>query len=662
MKALRNTPISRQLTLLVLAAVAVALLLSCVAFVANDLVFMRSAMVQQLTALADVLGANTEAALKSGDSKSARRVLVSLMGQPSVRLACIYDAEGHVFASYSLGAIPQAFPPAPASAGHRFTPDGYLDVAERIVADGETIGTIYLHTALDQVRQQLARYGAIVGAVLAVSFAASYLLASRLQRRILGPILTLATTAQRIAVEQDYSLRVERPGDDEIGTLYDNFNHMLEQVESGKRELQEAHRKLERQSQERMKAIVETAADAIITFTEDGLIESCNGASCELFGYRREELIGGVFANLLADTKGHRWRDYLSLTEDAGSPRHHAAREIDARRKDGEVIPLLASLSRIMTDSGWVCTAILRDLSEYKKLQRELNQAQRLESIGQLAAGIAHEINTPMQFVSDNIEYLNQCTAQLFEVVQAYERNLVVTSTPRPWQERMQEIRDIVARSKFDRIREQVPLAIAESLEGIERVKHIVRAMKEFSHPGGGNRAPTDLNQALESTATITRNRWKYVADLELELDSDLPSVWCYPAEMNQVFLNLVVNAADAIADKVGESGEEKGRITVRSRVEGHNAVIEVEDTGCGIPEEIRNRIFDPFFTTKEVGKGTGQGLAICYNVVVNKHRGTIEVESTPGVGSVFRVRIPRGRKEESATRETAAALADASR
>jgi hypothetical protein len=416
---------------------------------------------------------------------------------------------------------------------------------------------------------------------------------------------------------------------------------MLEHVETGKRELQEAHHKLERQSQERMRAIVETAPDGIITFSDNGLIESCNTASCDLFGYAREDLVGSHFANLLADLKGMSWRKYLRSQLEANTSRKQGANEIESRRKDGTVVTLLISLSKIVTDDGWLYTVILRDLTEFKSLQRELNQAQRLESIGQLAAGIAHEINTPMQFVGDNIEYLNECTDRLFKVVDAYQQNLTGGGTPKSWLERCREIDEVIQQNQFDRLRKQIPQAITESIDGIQRVKHIVRAMKEFSHPGGGNKTPSDLNRAIESTVTITRNRWKYVAELELDLDPDMPSVWCYPADMNQVLLNLIINAADAIADKVGDRGEALGRITARSRAVGENAVIEVEDTGCGIPEAIRNRVFDPFFTTKEVGKGTGQGLAICYNAVVKKHGGSINVESTRGVGTLFRITIP---------------------
>jgi signal transduction histidine kinase len=281
------------------------------------------------------------------------------------------------------------------------------------------------------------------------------------------------------------------------------------------------------------------------------------------------------------------------------------------------------------------------EMKRRQLLESQLLQAQKLESIGELAAGIAHEINTPMQFLSDNIEYLRECCDKLFEVVDAYERNLGNTGIHKSWQDRQAELAEIIERNRFSDIREQVPQAISESLEGVKRVIDIVRAMKEFSHQGRDEKVGVDLNNAVRSTIMISRNRWKYVADMESELDPDLPTLRCVPAEINQVLLNLIVNAADAVADKVGDRGDNKGRIIVRTWAETAAIIIEVEDTGCGIPDQIRTRIFDPFFTTKEVGKGTGQGLAICYNIVVNKHQGRIEVDSQPGVGTTFRAYLP---------------------
>jgi signal transduction histidine kinase len=299
-------------------------------------------------------------------------------------------------------------------------------------------------------------------------------------------------------------------------------------------------------------------------------------------------------------------------------------------------------------------TAELRDRTERleaevdhrAQLESQLGQAQKLEAIGQLAAGLAHEINTPMQFVCDNIEYLSDCSTKLFDVVDTFERNLVDNS-PVSWDERRNQLNLVMAQNQFETIRQQVPLAITESLDGAQRVIQIVRAMKEFSHVGQGQKSGVDLNNAVHSTVTITRNRWKYAADLDLDLDPNLPTLICAPSEINQVLLNLIVNAADAVAERVGDNAREKGRITVRTRTGDGDIVIEVEDTGGGIPENIRSRIFDPFFTTKDVGKGTGQGLAICHNVVVNKHQGSIAVESTLGVGTTFRVHLPVVRHPE---------------
>ena len=194
-----------------------------------------------------------------------------------------------------------------------------------------------------------------------------------------------------------------------------------------------------------------------------------------------------------------------------------------------------------------------------QNLELQLLQAQKLESIGQLAAGIAHEINTPMQFVSDNIEFLSDCSKRLFEVVDAYQENLFTEGQQKSWAERKQNLMEMIERNRFDAIRTQLPQAITESLEGIQRVIHIVWAMKEFSHPGHEQKVGVDLNNAVRSTVTIARNRWKYVAELELDLDPDLPTLNCVPADINQVLLNLIVNAADAIAEKVGSEGRERG-------------------------------------------------------------------------------------------------------
>jgi signal transduction histidine kinase len=188
---------------------------------------------------------------------------------------------------------------------------------------------------------------------------------------------------------------------------------------------------------------------------------------------------------------------------------------------------------------------------------------------------------------------------------------------------------------------QEIPKAIQQSADGVDRVSRIVRAMKEFSHPGGEDKEAVDINKAIENALIVARNEWKYVAEAVTDLDPSLPLVTCHPGEINQVLLNLIVNAAHAIGDKSGRDGDKKGTITVSTRSEANGVEVRICDTGGGIPEAIRDRIFDPFFTTKPVGKGTGQGLTIAHAVVVNKHGGTITFESVVGQGTTFIIRLP---------------------
>ena len=269
-------------------------------------------------------------------------------------------------------------------------------------------------------------------------------------------------------------------------------------------------------------------------------------------------------------------------------------------------------------------------LEERDRLEDNLRQAQKLEAIGQLAAGIAHEINTPTQYVGDNLRFLKESFGELDSVIE----HLVEAGGG--------QARKALDDADFEYLKEEIPRALNQSLEGVDRVAKIVRAMKEFSHPAREKTA-TDLNRAIQSTITVASNEWKYVAEMEMDLDTELPSVHCSPAEFNQVVLNIVVNAAHAITDVVGDGGKGKGKIRVKTRAEGDWAVVEIADTGKGMPTHIQQRIFDPFFTTKEVGKGTGQGLAIAHNVIVDKHGGTIKVVSAPGQGTTFIIRLPIG-------------------
>jgi PAS domain S-box-containing protein len=281
------------------------------------------------------------------------------------------------------------------------------------------------------------------------------------------------------------------------------------------------------------------------------------------------------------------------------------------------------------------------DVTDRSVLEAQLRQAQKLESVGQLAAGIAHEINTPTQYIGDNVRFLKDAFVELKGLLAIYER-MTGAGAGQVTQDAAKEIATAAELADSAYLLEEIPKAIDQTLEGVTRVSKLVGAMKEFSHPGSKEKTPVDLNHAIENTIAVARNEWKYVADIDTDLDSTLPQISCLPDEFNQVILNLIVNAAHAIAEVVGKSGTEKGRIHVSTRNDAEWVEIRIRDTGAGIPERIRSRVFDPFFTTKEVGKGTGQGLAIARSVVVDKHGGTIHFETEAGKGTTFIIRLPQ--------------------
>lgn len=271
------------------------------------------------------------------------------------------------------------------------------------------------------------------------------------------------------------------------------------------------------------------------------------------------------------------------------------------------------------------------EVVERKRVETELRLAQKLEAVGKLASGIAHEINTPVQYVSDNVAYV----AAAFDSMRAVIERILAASRDGD-ASKVQSLAAACA-SDLDGFLVEVPHALAESIEGLERVASIVSALRSFSHPSRGLREPFDLNQALTTTITVARNEWRYLADVVTELDPALPPVVGIRDELGQVFLNLIVNAAHAIADaKRGGLGQ----IHIRTRHADGWVTITVADDGTGIPEAIRDRVFELFFTTKEVGRGSGQGLAIV-RTIIDKHGGTVTVTSEVGVGSTFEVRIP---------------------
>lgn len=289
--------------------------------------------------------------------------------------------------------------------------------------------------------------------------------------------------------------------------------------------------------------------------------------------------------------------------------------------------------------------------AELEHAQSELLDAEKLASIGRLAAGVAHEINTPTQFVADNTRFLKEAFEDLKQLIVVYQEALDSANGTIG-----EELRAKVASTKdevdFDYLSDEVPTAIDQALDGISRVSEIVRSMKEFSHPGTESKSQVNLNHAIESTVTVSKNEWKYCANLVTEFDETLPDVPCLPGEFNQVILNILVNAAHAIESRNGVNSAELGTISIKTICEDEYAEIRISDTGCGMPEDVRAKVFEPFFTTKEVGKGTGQGLAIARSVIVEKHAGSIRAESELDKGTTFIIRLPLHEPPEDAISE----------
>lgn len=274
-------------------------------------------------------------------------------------------------------------------------------------------------------------------------------------------------------------------------------------------------------------------------------------------------------------------------------------------------------------------------------LTRRLALAQKLESIGELAAGIAHEINTPIQYIGDNTKFVQEAFGEVSSVLSACQDLLASIDGGGDVAASSQTVKTKLAATDLAYVIDEVPAAITQTLDGVDRVANIVRAMKEFSHPGTSEKTPTDLGKAIRNTTMVARNEWKYVAEMVLELADDMPLVPCLPGELNQVLLNIVVNAAQAIGESLGKASDRKGTITIGTSVVGNDAEIRISDTGGGITPDDCERIFHPFYTTKVAGKGTGQGLAIARSVIIEKHGGSIDVQSELGVGTTFVIRIP---------------------
>ncbi|WP_432737450.1 PAS domain S-box protein [Maridesulfovibrio sp. FT414] len=385
------------------------------------------------------------------------------------------------------------------------------------------------------------------------------------------------------------------------------------------------------------------AAILIIDF-KNKIVEEVNDEFIRISGKDKEQIIGASCAE--------------TLQCEAKCPKCDADGEVIQHlifknrssiiNTEGRRIPLEESFIPVTIRGQQRIVAVLFDITEQESLEHQLANAQKLESIGQLAAGLAHEINTPVQYVSGNLAYLRDSFATVMELLSLCEDSFGRMKSDEG-QSMLAEWEQAKKDGELDFLKVDVPEAFKDTLFGVEQVSSIVKAMRKFSHPGSEKMQTINLKDSIENIITVSRNEWKYSSEIVTEFDPDLPVISCMPGSFNQAILNVLVNAAHANADATATN--KKGSITITTVKKGDIAEITISDTGNGIPEKIQHRIFDPFFTTKEVGKGTGQGLGIVHSVM-KKHGGSINFKTSPGQGTSFILRFPIDQEDKSGSDE----------
>jgi PAS domain S-box-containing protein len=541
-------------------------------------------------------------------------------------------------------------------------------IAKRLASLEENTRRI-LARAIDERRGNSQRDRAVGEIILVTVLLGSILLTMVLLRSLSRRLRNLTIASERLRTG-DYRQPISDHAHDEVGQLASGFEAMRDAVARRDQELKnigsnleqlvkERTQELERRNDELLAQIAERQrmerslrlVESAVAQVDDGVLIA---PVCDLQtmiadyanpAFKRvlelgadDQIVGRCLIDLVAGSGqgAHLERAWNQALAGTACTIEIIREHSDQRRVINEwtIAPLRETGGRV---SG--VAVILRDLTERRQAEMQRQQGQKMESVGQLAAGVAHEINTPIQFIGDNLRFLSDSFKDLIAVVEIYQRLTKSSDVSIP-RALAAEMESAAKRADLDYLHGEIPKAISQSLDGIGRVAEIVRAMKEFSHPDRGDKKPTDLNHAIQTTLTVARNEYKYVADLVTDLAPDLPPVPCIVGEINQVVLNLVVNAAHAIADVVSSTNG-RGTITISSRARNDCVEIRIADTGGGIPVRARAKIFDPFFTTKPVGKGTGQGLYIAHNVVVKKHGGTLTFETELNKGTTFLITLP---------------------
>lgn len=386
-----------------------------------------------------------------------------------------------------------------------------------------------------------------------------------------------------------------------------------------------------------LSTVLEQTSEGILVTNTEGLIEYSNIAIEKMSGFSREDLAGKTPAVFHSGHQDKTFYQDLWSTIEKGEV---WSGSLTNKRLNSTFFEVEMVISPVRSNNEKIThyVSLWRDISQVRSLQRQLLQSQKMEAIGQLAAGVAHEINTPMQYIESNLAFITtsftEITPLLNDILKSLQDQTLTLDDS--WRKKTIEV---FKELDVEFLCEEIPESLEETTTGVKHVTRIIAAMKEFAHPGKEEKSRTDLNRLLDNAVVMTKNEWKYTATLTTDFDPELPALYSDPVAISQVMINLIINAADAIKEK--SKGEKTGKILLSTTVQNSFIEIRIQDNGIGIDKEINDKIFEPFFTTKQIGKGSGQGLAIAYDIIVNKHGGNISCESQPGIGTTMLIRFP---------------------
>ncbi|MEW5875792.1 MAG: ATP-binding protein [Candidatus Zixiibacteriota bacterium] len=614
------------------------------------------ALMDKGLAIANMTAFAVAPALYFEDSLAAHELLIGVDQFPDVLEVGVVARSGAVVASHRPVASPARFSPAdrPENGDAR-------RISVPVEFAGQNVGTVHLTLSLAQLSTHLSRTRATMGIVCGILFLAGVIAVFVISTWFTRPLRDFVEVTRDIG-RGDLSRRATVASGDEIGRLAAAFNGMVAGLEAARSELSQVNRQLEERVRDRtrelqlevgerrraeesleqqrsfLRQIIDTDPSLICVLDDQARFALANKATAQFLGTTVEDLMG---------LSAERTVKLLSAGEDLVG-RAAFLPEVEVTDTHGQQLWMQVMSCPLTGEDGPARQTLIvaTDITARKAAESalrnseiQLRQTHKLEAVGRLAAGIAHEINTPVQFVSDSVNFTREAVADVFRVIGLLNDVARGAVEGRPLPDEAREALSEQERADLPYLTENIPAALSSAMEGLGRIATIVGTMKEFAHPDHRDMIPVDINRAIQSTLTIARNEYKYVADVATDF-GDVPLVTCFGGEVNQAILNIVVNAAHAIGAAV-KGTDNRGMIRVRTRRDDTDAVIEIQDSGTGIPESVQSRIFDPFFTTKDVGQGTGQGLYLARSIIVDKHKGSIDFVTEEGKGTTFILRLP---------------------